>query len=93
MKKSSIIFTIMILTLSMFTGTISVFAFNHSIEYSNVQIEIEKDLVFIFEEATKVSQGKIIVSEQLLANKYGEKQAKYMAESIRIFMDENRIKE
>lgn len=55
--------------------------------------ELEQEMNFIFNRATKVRNGKIIVNERLLAQKYGMQQAKYISEGIKILLDAERIKE
>lgn len=72
----------------------SVYAEQTNQQAINKQIkELEKEMNFIFNKATKVTNGKIIVNEKLLTQKYGKQQAKYMSEGIKILLKNKRIKE
>lgn len=76
-------------------NSVSVFAqestnVSHDSKVENLTKDLEKELIFLFEEATSYQNGELYVNKDLLIEKYGKEKAPLVAMGIeRIYKEEN----
>ncbi|MCI5997343.1 MAG: hypothetical protein PT934_06480 [Peptoniphilaceae bacterium] len=66
---------------------------SHSQEIDDLKLKLEKEIKFLFEDATKFENGELKVNKQLMIEKYGLEKAPYIALGIeRIYKEKDLAK-
>ncbi|MBU0278665.1 MULTISPECIES: glycine/sarcosine/betaine reductase component B subunit [unclassified Gemella] len=87
MKKILSIFLALNILMGTFGSTVSVYAYDNKVVSNKSEVEtlkndIEKELIFLFEEATSYKNGILYVNKDLLIEKYGNEKAPLVAMGI-----------